>query len=377
MHSEKLPDKGAPKSGSDLSSNGSGLSAGSLVINIVGSLLILAIGIGGFIVYGKRPEVPTDDSAKDLAGAAVPVVTAEVRPWNAPFTIQVDGEAASYRVLTVGAEVAGRIVEKPETTRNGTYVTEGTRLFQIDPVNYQLELNRLQAKVDQAMADLAAVQVDVQNTTALMKLAEEDCRIQKNQLQRLQSLFERKATSEVELDTAVKAELNARNALQMQQNQLNALLQTRKTRAANVELAEAELERAKVDLARCQVVAPISGRIADDLVEAGDYVRPGDPLVHISDSSRMEIKCSLRGDQLAWIWQQREVRSNTETRRVHRLVLWPMEGILFECRRSLVKSCSNLKVSKRSGREFFRDTKGLAWIARPECFPVVCWWQNR
>jgi hypothetical protein len=32
-------------------------------------------------------------------------------------------------------------------------------------------------------------------------------------------------------------------------------------------------------------------------------VKPGDTLVHISDSSRMEVKCSLKGQELAWIWQ--------------------------------------------------------------------------
>ena len=38
--------------------------------------------------------------------------------------------------------------------------------------------------------------------------------------------------------------------------------------------------------------------------EEGDYIKPGDPLVHVSDSSRMEIKCSLKSEELAWVWQQ-------------------------------------------------------------------------
>jgi hypothetical protein len=58
-----------------------------------------------------------------------------------------------------------------------------------------------------------------------------------------------------------------------------------------------------VDLQRCTIVSPITGRIVDDMHEEGDYVKPGDPLVHVSDSGRMEIKCSLKGDELAWVWQ--------------------------------------------------------------------------
>ena len=286
-----------------------------LVFNILGAIVILAIGVGGFAIYGQRPEVPVDTSRQDAANAPPTVRTAAIRAWDAPLTIEVDGEASTYRILTVGAEVTGRILQKPDTTRSGTFVEQGTLLFEIDPVNYQLEVHRLQARVDQADQELAAVEVDIKNTASLVQLAEEDLQLQASQLQRVRSLFERRATSESEVDTAVRQELSARNALQMQQNQLNALLQQKKTRTASIELAKAELERAVVDLSRCQVVAPITGRIVDDPVEEGDYVKPGDPLVHISDSSRMEVKCSLQGEDVAWIWQQRptEVTSQDVT----------------------------------------------------------------
>ena len=291
----------------------SGVSTPSVIFNIIGAILILAVGVGGFAVYGKKPEVPTDTSRQDAANAPATVRTSEVRAWDAPFTIDVDGEAATYRILTVGAEVSGRVLKKPETTRSGTFVNAGDLLFEIDPVNYQLEVDRLKAKIEQAKEELAAVEVDATNTSHLLKLAEEDVRIQANQLLRQKSLLERKATSESEVDNAVRQELAARNALQTQKNQLNALLQQKKTKAASVELAQAELNRALVDLQRCLVAAPITGRIVDDAVEEGDYVKPGDPLVHISDSSRMEVKCSLSGDDVAWLWQQRPAEELTKT----------------------------------------------------------------
>ncbi len=92
--------------------------------------------------------------------------------------------------------------------------------------------------------------------------------------------------------------------MQTQQNQLNALQQMKKTKDASLKLAEAELERTTVDLQRCRIVSPITGRIVDDMKEEGDYIKPGDSLVHVSDSSRMEIKCSLKSEELAWVWQQ-------------------------------------------------------------------------
>ena len=276
-----------------------------LVRNLLISLAILGIGIGGYAVYGKKAEVATDTSVDPLASRVV-VQTVEVRPWDLPFNIEVDGEASTYRIVTVGAEVAGRVLRKHDGSRNGMFVKKGIKLMQIDPLNYRLDVERLQAKLQQADAELKSLDVNLANAEAMRSLAAEETQLQAAQLQRLKSLWERRATSEFEVDNATRQELVARNALQTQQNLMSSLAQQRKSLEAARNLAAAELERAQADLARCQVTAPISGRVVDDLIEEGDFVGVGDPLMHLSDSSRMEIKCNLRGEEVAWIWLQPE-----------------------------------------------------------------------
>lgn len=275
----------------------------NLFLNILGSVLILGLGIFGLMFFGRSPEVPTDSSKLNAAGVAPLVETAPVVVWDKPFHLDIDGEASTYRVLTVGAEVTGRILQKSEFSRSGSFVNKGDLLFEIDPVNYQLEEQRLMARMTQAEEELKAIEVDIENTSRLLQLAKEDNDLQKDHLDRIRSLYNRKATSETELDNAARQELTARNAVQTQQNQLNTLTQTKKTKEAALKLAQAELERTRVDLQRCRITSPITGRIVDDVKEEGDYVKPGDELVHISDSSRMEVKCSLKADDLAWIWQ--------------------------------------------------------------------------
>ncbi len=286
------------------SKNPSGDAVIHRVANAAGAILILGLGIVGFLFFGRTPEVPTDTSRQDAANVAPLVDVAKVKAWDQPFHIEIDGEASTYRILTVSAEVTGRVLDKPETTRSGTFVQKGDLLFEIDSVNYQLEEQRLKARVDQAREELKAVDVDIQNASLLLKLAVEENKLQQNHLERVRSSYERKAASESDMDTAKRQELTSRNALQTQENQLNALSQLKKTRDASLKLAEAELERTSVDLQRCRILAPITGRIIDDMKEEGDYVKPGDPLVHVSDSSRMEIKCSLKAEELAWVWQQ-------------------------------------------------------------------------
>ncbi len=277
------------------------------VANVVGSAGILGLGVFGLVFFGAAPPVATLDTT--AGRSATPLVsTSLVSRWNEPFQIQVNGEASTWRVVTVGAEVAGRVLSKSPNCRSGLPVAAGDVLFQLDAATFEAELQRLSAKLAQSKAELQSVQVEQTNAAALLKLAQEDQALQREHLLRVRSLFDRKATSETELDNAARLELTARNAVQLQQNQLSSLGQSLAVRQAAVMLAEAELQRAELDLTRCTVRAPISGRVVEDVHEEGDYVRPGDTLVRLSDGSRMDIRCSLRTEELAWIWQYGQLR---------------------------------------------------------------------
>ena len=188
------------------------------------------------------------------------VTTAEVRAYHQPFPIEIDGEAATYRVVTIGAEVEGRVVRKAAIARGGTYVRKGDELFEIDPTVYQLEVDRLQAQLRQAEEELAAVAVDMQNTAELIVLAEEDWQLQKKHLTRMKELLARKTANDTEVETAMKQELTARSALQTHRNQRNRLHQDQKTKQASKELVETQLKRARVDLERCLVKSPPGGK---------------------------------------------------------------------------------------------------------------------
>jgi len=280
----------------------------NIVQNIVISVLILASGVAGLFVLGKKPEVPVQEAA--VGDQAVAVVTAKVSDWNQPFDIDLDGEAVTYRVVTVGAEVAGRIVFKSEVARGGTYIQKGALLFEIDDTNYRLEVDRLNAQLAQIDEELKGIEVDLSNADELLKLASEDLQLQKNQLARMNKLKTRGTANETEVETAMKQELMARNAAQTLRNQRSTLAQQMNTMQASRTLFETQLEKAEQDLARCKVVSPLEGRIVDDAVEEGDYIKEGELLVHISDGSRMEIKTKLRAEELAWVWQQHAIQDN-------------------------------------------------------------------
>ena len=247
-------------------------------------------------------EALTANNPRPTEAAVVLVETDVISEWQQPFTLETEGEAVRYRILTVPTQIGGRIAAKSDACRGGRFVKANTLLFEIDATDYQLDVDRLLAQKRQSEADLKAIDVDEQGTQTLLALAEEDYKLQRKQLERFKTLFSRKATTENELEQVQRQELTARNNRQSLRNQLKVLAQKRVTLAAGCDLVDAQLRRAQADLERTKIVSPVDATVIDDIAEVGNYVKPGDPLVHLSDSSRMEVKLELRASELSWVW---------------------------------------------------------------------------
>ncbi len=135
---------------------------------VIAPLAIVAAGIGGLMVLGQRPDPPTRPPD---ATSGVMVETNVAQEFAGTFDIEVEGVAVSYRRVTYSAEVAGRVTYASPSGRGGEYVERGTRLFEIDQTDYALDVQRLQAQLAQAQANLAEAAFDITSTESLIALA--------------------------------------------------------------------------------------------------------------------------------------------------------------------------------------------------------------
>lgn len=269
---------------------------------------IVGLGALGLYLFGQPPEPETDNQPQ--VDQAVLVEVEQVSEWSDAVHIVADGEATTYRIVTLSSEVDGRILEKPEAARGGMFVREGEVLFRIDPRNYELEAERLKQQLSQSLEEQRATQIEISNTAELIALAQEELVLQDKQLARLRVLQQRGTANDREVEEAMKQRLLSRNALVTLQNQKRAAEQKIETQKAAAKVTQSELNRVNQDIERCTIRSPLTGRIVDDTVETGDYIRAGTNLAHISDSSRMEIRTKLQSEQLAWVWLQHEVMKN-------------------------------------------------------------------
>ena len=183
-------------------------------IIVLGGLALL--GGGAWYFFGKRGDgVPQFQTTTVARGDIVQAVTAT-------------GTLNPVLNVTVGSQISG-IIQKLFVDFNST-VTNGQVIAQLDAATYQ-------ANVMSAEADLA-------NAKAQLELAQLNAR-------RSEALLKNKLVAQSDYDQNVAA-----------LHQAEAQVQTR----------NAALNRAKVDLSRCTIYAPVDGLVIDRKVDVGQTV---------------------------------------------------------------------------------------------------------
>lgn len=175
---------------------------------------------------------------------------------NAEATGRVE---AKYSVDVI-ARVPGFLIKK--FFKEGDFVKKGQMLFQIDPREYQIEVNNARATVNQYSALLTNAQQELDRANALIK----------------EDLISR---SDVDQSLATR-------------NQNRALL----------EAARQQYELAKVNLSYTNIKSPIDGRIGKVNITEGNYVTAtSGSLVNISSTNPVYIAFSLKGDDFVKLLQ--------------------------------------------------------------------------
>jgi membrane fusion protein, multidrug efflux system len=195
-------------------------------IKLVITIGILAVGV---ILSGcgkKQSGGPPQTAAPEVA-----VLT--VQPERVALTTELPGRTSAYLIAEVRPQVGG-IIQKRLFTE-GSDVTMGEVLYQIDPAVYQATYNSAMAALSRAEANLIPIRLKAGRYAELVKI---------------------NAVSQQDYDEASAA---------------------LKLAEADVEAGKAAVETARINLAYTKVTAPISGRIGRSSVTNGALVTASQP----------------------------------------------------------------------------------------------------
>ena len=269
------------------------------ILGWVTPFLILGCGVAAFMAMGSQPPPPRI-AAEGVTATAVQTVLAVREPGV--FQIDFDGVVVPLREVTLSAEVAGRIVTKTADFQSGEFVDQGTLLLEIDPRDYELEVRRLKQELKQAVLSIEEIDEEIDQNIRSVELAKRQVDLAHREVVRQNNLKSDRVVTEADYERALRDELSADSNLNTLQGQRRVLAKRRIRLNEGQILTETMLERAKLDLGRTRIAAPVSGIIVEEIVEAESFVSKGNPLVTIEDTSAAEVRVSLQMDDVSQIW---------------------------------------------------------------------------
>lgn len=188
-------------------------------------------------------------AAKPAAMAPKVDVYVVKKAKQVPVSLEYPARITSVKEVTITSRVSG--VLQKQYYKEGAQLQKGALMYKIEPTIYE--------------ADVASKQASLNVANAQLDKAKKDW-------ERAKGLYEEKAISEQDKDTLYFAYLTAK---------------------ANVELARAELAKVQVNLDYTNVDATINGVAGMRMVDVGDYVTVGTPLVKMTQTDPIYAEFSI------------------------------------------------------------------------------------
>ena len=196
------------------------------------------------------------------------------------------------------AEVGGKVVELNPQLERGQLMFADDVLLRIDPTDYELAVERMDAELERLDAELAELEVRRANTESTLAIEQRYLELTEADLERRRRLLRNANVSQAAVDEAEREVLNARQRVQDLDNQLNLLPAERAVLQANRRLTLTQREEARLDLERTTIRLPFHARIAEVNVEETQFVNVGEVLVVADGIAVAEVVAQVPLDRM-------------------------------------------------------------------------------
>lgn len=223
-----------------------------------------------------------------------------------PVWLQGQIEVTTVRAA---AKIPGRVLSVD--VRAGDSVTAGQLLATLDTAEVDAKAGQAQAAVDAAQAQsdkarMGARDEQVRSAQAQFEAARQQARLAASTHERIARLADEGVLPTQKRDEAAVQSEGAQAQLEGARQTLAMAREATRPedqRAADAQLAGALAGRGEVQVAQneARVLAPLAGEIATRVVEPGEMVAAGAPLLVIADLDDMWLTLNLREDLLSGV----------------------------------------------------------------------------
>jgi len=243
-----------------------------------------------------------------MLGALIGVGLVAVVLWFVlqPPVLLVQGEVDATEVK-LAPKVVGRVQEL--YVHKGDAVKKGQVLVQLESLDLRAKLAQAKADLQRSKDELDKVnrgsrEEEIRAALNLWAQAKSKTEQAERDFNRYKALREQEAISQQKLEDAErdwKVARDSESALKAVYDQAEAGYREEDKRAAAAQYRAAEERVAEVQalVDELTLVAPINGEVVDRIVEPGELVSPGFPIVSLVDLNDVWVSFNLREDLLA------------------------------------------------------------------------------
>ncbi len=241
-------------------------------IKILWFLPPLVVGIAVLMIMksGKQPPQLSSEGEQVKVVRTMLVKKADFVPKAKGY-----GLVQPAQVWKSIAQVSGRLISLHERLKDGEIIKKGEVLFQVDPVDYEINLA-------QAKTQLAELDLQLSNTRASLEIEQRNLALAEKEYKRQQKLAKKGGVSKSSADSAERSMLSSIAQVQNLKNTLS-LIPTQK------KLQQAKITQSQRDLNNTHIKAPFNLRVSALSVEADQFVSKGQLMFSGDSVDRVEV----------------------------------------------------------------------------------------
>jgi HlyD family secretion protein len=187
--------------------------------------------------------------------------------------------------VVVSSEASGRL--EALNVDEGDLIEAGAVIGVVDSSTIKLQLEKAFAihRAAVTSADIAKINIEQ---------AEQDAVLARKEFDRIAALLDKGSANQQQYD-------QAENRFEQSKLAMRLARATHEAREAELVRIDSEIALLNRQLANCYPTAPVSGIVIDKLVEAGELLAPGKPIVEIAKTDTVWVKAYLRAGDLTAI----------------------------------------------------------------------------
>jgi membrane fusion protein (multidrug efflux system) len=209
-------------------------------------------------------------------------------------SVSTDDAQVKQDIVSVSPQVNGQVVQV--FVRNGAKVKRGDLLFRIDPEPYRVALEQAQAQLANARLQTQVLRTTAAGTGGDIVGEQANLAIKKNALARQQALLKQGFTTRSDYEDALNEVKTAEQDLaDARARAANAHAAVAPGEQPQIAQAQAAVDKARLDLSRTEVRAPMDGTIENaDNLQVGQMAVTGVGMVSLVHSQSAWVEANFK-----------------------------------------------------------------------------------